>query len=63
MHMGMPLINLIEIDIKRFIDTHSIRTVYTQYAHSTHTVQCVVWGNCSDLNSEATDLCTKKAAG
>jgi len=33
MHMGMPLINLIEIDIlKRFIDTH---TVYTQYAHST----------------------------
>ena len=33
--MGMPLINLIEIDIKRFIDTHSNTTVYTQYAHST----------------------------
>ena len=35
MHMGMSLINLIEIDIKRFIDTHSIHTVRTQY-----NVQC-----------------------
>ena len=27
----MPLINLIEIDIKRFIYTYSIHTVHIQY--------------------------------